>query len=118
MSKLNLNNKERGSILVYSVLMLASILAIALSLASIFLPKIRSITNAGANSIAAIYAADSALEWCLYVNRGNSPSLSAPTMSNGATYSVAPADCTIQPLNHQIVGTYRNVSRSFQVQNQ
>ncbi len=115
MYKLNLNNNQRGSILVYAVLMLASILAIALSLAGIFLPKIRSITNAGANSIAAIYAADSATEWCLYTSRGGTPSLSAPTMTNGATYTISPASCAVATLDHQIVGTYRNVSRSFQV---
>src|SRR3989344_9526906 len=115
MSKLNLNNNQRGSILIYSVLMLGSILAITLSMAAIFVPKIRSVSNAGAGSVGAIYAADSALEWCIYINRGN-PVLPAPVMANGATYTLSPADCAVQPLNHQAVGTYRGVSRSLKVE--
>jgi hypothetical protein len=106
--------KERGSILIYSLLLLSSILAISLTLATIFLPKIRATANAGANSSGALYAADSAVEWCLYTSRGN-PTLPAPTMSNGASYTITPNDCTTAALNTQIVGTYRNVSRSLQV---
>jgi hypothetical protein len=115
----NLNNNkkstgEQGSILIYSVLMLGSILAITLSLAAIFVPKIRAISDAGAGSVGAIYAADSALEWCIYTNRAN-PALPQPIMANGATYSLSPNDCTIQPLNHRAIGTYRGVSRSLEV---
>ncbi len=89
-------------------------LAITLALVAIFLPKLKDTTDAGANSVGAIYAADSALEWCIYTNRQN-PALPQPTMSNGATYRLIPSDCTILPLNSQVVGTYNNVSRSLQV---
>lgn|SRR3989344_2274839 len=114
----SLNTKERGAILVYAVLMLGSILAITLSLAAIFVPKIRSISNAGAGSVGAIYAADSALEWCIYTNRGN-PALAQPMMSNGATYTLS-SNCapTDQPFTARAVGTYRGVSRSLEVSNQ
>ncbi len=93
-------------------------LAITLGLAGIFTPKLGSIRDAGAGSVGAIYAADSALEWCLYTNRGNG-SVSAPVMSNGATYSITRAGvvsgCGTSPLNEQIVGTYNGVSRSLYV---
>lgn len=111
---LNSRNKEQGSVLVFSVLMMGTILAISLTLAAIFLPKIRAVVNAGPGSVGAIYAADSAIEWCIYTNRGN-PVLPQPTMDNGATYTITPSDCSIKPMNHQAVGTYRGVSRSLQV---
>lgn len=89
-------------------------LAITLALAGIYLPKLRLARDAGAGSVGAIYAADSALEWCIYTNRAN-PVLPQPVMSNGATYRLIPNDCTILPLNNQAIGTYRSVSRSLQV---
>lgn len=94
-------------------------LLIVLSLTAIFASKIAGATNA-ASSVGAIYAADSALEWCLYINHGNL-AVSAPTMSNGATYVITSPytptdDCTAIPLNHQVVGSYRGVSRSLHVE--
>ena len=108
-----------GSIIVFTVLMLSAILAITLTLTRIFIPRIRSITEA-TDSIGAVYAADSAMEWCLYSNRGKAPLLSQPAMSNGATYQIyrdgAPSTCTGgESLNYRTVGTYRGVSRSFEV---
>lgn len=106
---------ESGSILIYAVLMLGSILAITLSLAAIFIPKIRATSNASSGSVGAIYAADSALEWCIYTNRGNS-SVAQPTMNNGSSYTLS-SDCNSgnTNLDAQAVGTYRGVSRSLEV---
>ena len=98
--------------------MLGVILTVTLSLANIFLPRLRTSTEA-INSVAGVYAADSALEWCLHEQRARLPSVSAPTMSIGATYvvyfgsglaSCSPAEA---PLNHRAVGTYRGVTRSL-----
>jgi len=89
-------------------------LLIGLTLAAIFIPKIR-IQNSASSSVGAIYAADSAIEWCIYINRGK-PALAAPTMVIGSSYTIAPSDCTIDPLNHQAVGTYGGVSRSLNVE--
>ena len=110
-------SSSEGSVIIFTLLILGSMLAITLSLAGIYLPKIRAVRDAGAGSVSAIYAADSALEWCIYTNRLN-PALPQPVMANGATYRILPAnkaDCTALPLNNQAVGTYRNVSRSLQV---
>ncbi|MBX4189988.1 hypothetical protein KW791_01700 [Candidatus Parcubacteria bacterium] len=117
MSKVNLNNKrqkEQGSIIVFTVLILGSILSIVLTLGAIFVPKIRGVADAGANSVTAIYTADSASEWCIYTNRGK-PAVAQPVMSNGGAYTIS-GNCTLLPLNYQIVGTYRNVSRSLLLQ--
>ena len=89
-------------------------LASSLTLAEIYLPKIRVIRDAGAGSVGAIYAADSAIEWCIYINRGY-PALAQPVMSNGASYTLTPADCAPVPLNNTAVGTFRGISRSLQV---
>ena len=113
------NFMNRGSIIIFTVLMLSSILAITLTLTRIFIPRIRSITEA-ADSIGAIYASDSAMEWCLYNNREKDPVLAQPVMANGATYEIyrdgIPSVCSgAEPLNYRTVGTYRGVSRSFEI---
>ena len=111
---------QKGSILIFSVLMLGVILTITLALGNIFLPRLRTSTEA-INSVVAIYTADSAMEWCLHEQRARPPSVSAPVMSTGATYVVyfgsglptsAPAET---PLNHRAVGTYRGVTRSLDI---
>ncbi len=113
-----MHNMQKGSIIIFSVLILGVILTITLALGNIFLPRLRTSTEA-IDSVAAIYTADSALEWCLYQQRAKLPSVSAPTMSIGATYviyfgpglaSCVPAET---PLNHRAVGTYRGVTRSL-----
>lgn len=110
---------QSGSIIIFTVLMLSTILAITLTLTRIFIPKIRTITEA-TESIGAIFAADSAMEWCLYTNRGKSPPLSQPVMQNGATYQIynnsAPSICPSgETLNYRAVGIYRGVARSFEI---
>lgn len=110
---------EKGSILVFTLLMLSAILAITLTLTRIFIPKIRSITEA-TDSMGAVFTADSAMEWCLYNNRGKSPIIPQPVMSNGATYKIynnnTPSACPSgETLNYRTVGTYHGVSRSFEV---
>ena len=97
--------------------MLGVILTITLALGNIFLPRLKTSSQA-IDSIAAIYTADSALEWCLHEQRSRLPSVSAPTISiSGATYVIyfgsGLASCisTEAPLNHRAVGTYRGVTR-------
>jgi len=115
----DLDYDQRGSIIVFTVLMLAAILAITLTLTRIFIPKIRAITEA-TDSVGAVYAADSALEWCLYNNREKSPILPQPIMANGATYQIynddSPSTCPGgETLNYRTVGIFRGVVRSFEV---
>src|SRR3989344_3687034 len=121
----NMKHKtQKGSILIYSVLILGVILSTTLALGNILLPRLKTAGNA-INSAVAEYAADSALEWCLYTQRGKLPATGQPVMANGATFAVyfpgsantvATCDSAEIPLNHRVVGTYRGVSRSFIVQ--
>ena len=113
------NTSQKGSILIFSVLMLGVILTITLALGNIFLPRLRTSTEA-INSIAAIYTADSALEWCLHKQRAGSPVVNPPTMSISSTYiiyfgaGIATCATTETPLNHRVVGTFRGVTRSLE----
>lgn len=116
----NMHDKkvQQGSIIIFSVLMLGVILTITLSLGNIYLPRLKT-SSETIDSIAAVYAADSALEWCLHQQRSISPSVSAPVMSTGSTYvlyfgsGIASCTPTENPLNHRAVGTYRGVTRSL-----
>jgi len=114
-------NIQKGSVLIFSVLMLGVILTITLSLANSILPRLRSSSDA-LSSVAAIYAADSGVEWCLYTQRDRQPPVPQPVMSNGATYTmlfgVAPATCAPaeSPLNHTVIGTFRTVTRAFKIE--
>lgn len=109
---------QKGSILIFSVLMLGVILTITLALGNIFLPRLRT-SSETINSISAIYAADSALEWCLHEQRGRLPSVNTFAISTGATYivyfgsGIATCASTETPLNHRAVGTHRGVTRSL-----
>ena len=104
---------ENGSILVFSILILLTMTVIVLAMAAVFLPKLGLSSNIS-SSTNAIYAADSGIEWCLFVHAWDSNN-SAPILSNGATYTITPGDCTVSPLDIQAVGTFRGISRSFQI---
>lgn len=113
-------NKEKGSIIIFTLLTTASILTITLTLVNIFIPRLRAISESQ-NSATAIYAADTAMEWCLYIAR-EKPAVPQPTMSTGATYVIydstgAETLCPAgEELNYRSVGTFRGVSRSFEVE--
>ena len=105
---------QNGSIIIFTVLIIASILSITLALTRIFIPRIRSITEA-TDSIGAVYAADSAMEWCLYNNQ-ISPSPTpwpSPSLLNGATFQVTPSNCSGNQLKS--LGTYKGATRQFEV---
>lgn len=107
-----------------AVLFISFLLLITITLSAIFIPKIHSLFQVK-NSTPALYAADSALEWCLYVARLTPPAAtpSPPVMANGSDYKnglttpspapLAAADC--KALTIKAVGTYQGVSRSLQI---
>lgn len=110
---------QNGSVIVFTVLIMTSMLTITLTLTRIFIPRIKAVAEA-IDSVGAVYTADSAMEWCLYNNRGNSPTLTQPVMANGATYQIynngTPSTCPNgEALNYRTVGTYKGTSRSFEV---
>ena len=106
-------SSERGVVIIFTAIILGILISISLGLAAIFNPKIRLSTEVK-NSVGALFAAESGLEWCLYKNQVNpTPLPPPPTMSNGATFILTPADCSGGSLKS--VGTYRGVTRAFQV---
>ena len=116
-----LNKKEKGSILIYSILTLIVISGIGLTLVAVFLPKLKLISES-TDTINAIFAADSAIEWCLFWQRGYShPSAVNLSLDNEASFSVywnwsQVVSCNpSQGIGHQAVGRYRGIGRTFEV---
>lgn len=125
-------HSERGSIIVFSVLLLTVILTVSLGLLAIFIPKLRTVAES-INSTTAIFAADSATELCIYearkkVNYDEATStMNDGTLDNGATFTVkdlAPggsfiqADCSAlssSSFSFRAVGTYRAISRALEI---
>lgn len=122
--KSNEDLSEQGSILIYSILVLASILTISIALLNLFIPKFR-IARESVNSIVAVFAADSALEWCIFSNRDDpltQPAVpSQPAISIvGVSYQIyRDSSVTTCPsgetLNYRAVGNYRGISRSLEI---
>ena len=119
------NKSQQGSIVLYAMLTMASMLAIGLTLNTLFIGKLKN-AAAARDSIAAVYVADSAAEKCLYEARLND-SQSPLTFANGATYTVtsnAPSnpdvtdDCASlgsSSFGFRATGTYRGVSRTLEI---
>lgn len=116
---------QRGSIILYAMLTMASMLAISLTLTALFLGKLQS-AAAARDSVAALYAADSAAEKCLYESRQNSAQ-PPMTFSTGATYAIT-SDAAGNPVitdnctalgsssfGFRATGTYRGVSRTLEI---
>ncbi|KKT82511.1 MAG: hypothetical protein A3B99_03005 [Candidatus Yanofskybacteria bacterium RIFCSPHIGHO2_02_FULL_44_12b] len=112
--------KRRGSIVIFTLFVLALVMSISFAILAIFIPKLKIASESIGSTIAA-YAADSAIEWCLYSQRGNPNPPPKPTSIGGATveikYGSAVATCSTaeKPLNHSAIGTYYNVARSFEI---
>ena len=105
------DKSQAGIAILISILLVGVLLSMVFSLSAIFIPKTHSASDIK-NSVAAAYAAESALEWCFYKYQKD-PGAAALSMGNGATYTVIPADCSSTPIN--ATGTFRGVNRAFQI---
>jgi hypothetical protein len=113
------NPDNEGQALVISVLVVSFLLSITLTLSLLFLPKIRASSEI-AKSSAALYAAESGLEWCLYVYRHGV--VAAPIMANSAAIingnteaSFVVSDCQTPNTSARAIGTYQGISRALEV---
>ena len=113
---------RRGIAIIITIIMLTTILAIAVGIASVFLREIRlsSLTD---NSIFALMAADAGLERRLYeVRRLGSSAIGEfgpVSLPNGASFEICPsgAECRSQnPTRIISEGTFRDTRRSVQVE--
>lgn len=114
--KKNPDKYQKGVILIFSLFLISFALASVFALSAIFIPKIK-VTGEARKSTAALYAAESVIEWCLYVQSyGIVP---PPIMANGATLGVDEPNsltiprCDIMPV--RAFGTFQGVTRSFEV---
>lgn len=103
--------------LLLSILITGILLSMVLTLSAIFIPKLKLAVETK-NSVSAIYAAETGVEWCLYVNRVNSSQL-PPIMTNGATFTdqdgdtLDAADCATSPV--KVIGVYRGITRAYEI---
>jgi hypothetical protein len=124
MTMRHFSHHERGSALLYAMLTMSVMLAIGLTLNSLFLNKFKSASQER-NSMIALYAADSAVEMCLYEARTpvNQPAL---VFDNGATIQITNSanqaditdNCSVlgsASFGFRATGTYRGVRRTLEI---
>lgn len=106
------NNNQKGITLLLTVIIISIVMSIAILISNIVITQLK-LAGDISDSVAAIYAADSGVEWQLYKIRQGA-SVASPNMSNGATVSVTVTgnfpNFTIKSL-----GSYRAVKRQFEV---
>lgn len=109
---MNKSKREKGIALLLTMIILSAAMLIAMLIATIVVVQLKLSSDVG-QSVIAVYAADSGMEWQLYQIR-NGVSVPAPTMSNGATISTtvtgSSPNFTIKSL-----GSFGAVKRQFEV---
>ena len=104
--------KEDGIALLITVVIISAVMLITSLIANIVIVQLKLASDIN-NSVSAIYAADSGMEWQLYQIRSGA-SVPAPAMSNGATISTivtgSAPNFTIKSL-----GSFRTTKRQFEV---
>ncbi|OHB16999.1 MAG: hypothetical protein A2913_01345 [Parcubacteria group bacterium RIFCSPLOWO2_01_FULL_40_65] len=112
MKLINFNklNIEQGSVLVYTILTIGVVLSIVFTLTSIFASKLK-ITSNYSDSITALYAAESGIEWQIY-NQLKNPDANQPVLTNGATFTLITPSGTL-PI--KVIGKFRGISRSEEI---
>ena len=100
---------SKGTALIYVLLTVGIVLSIVFFLTAIFASKLR-VAFDFANSVTALYAADSAAEWQIY-DRLKEPNATQPSLTNGATFEI-----TTPPgsLPVKVIGKFRGVSRAIE----
>lgn len=106
------NINQKGIALLLTIIVLSIIMLIATFITTIVIAQLK-ISGDINDSIVAVYAAESGIEWQLYQKRQGAVVV-APVMSNGASLSVVVTgnfpNFTIKSL-----GSYRSVKRQFEV---
>lgn len=111
---------QKGVILIFSLFIVSFALASVFAISAIFIPKIK-VTGDARKSTVALYAAESVIEWCLFMlnYEASYGAVNAPTMSNGAVLAIenpntlVPPRCNFLPV--RAFGTFQGVTRSYEV---
>ncbi len=106
------NNAQNGIALLLTVIILSIVTLIAGFIANVVVVQLRLAKDIG-DSQAAIYAADSGVEWQLYQIR-KVVSVNSPVMLNGATVETTVIGA-IPNLTIKSLGSYKSVKRQFEV---
>ncbi|MBI4117285.1 MAG: hypothetical protein HY451_01180 [Parcubacteria group bacterium] len=101
---------KQGTALIYVILTVGIVLSITFFLAAVFGLKLKSAFDYP-NSVTALFAADSGIEWQLY-NQFKDPDASSPSLTNGATFTIATPPGSF-PL--KVIGKFRGVSRALEL---
>lgn len=100
----------KGTALIYTLLTVGIILSIVFFMTAIFSSKLRLAFDFP-NSVTALYAADSGIEWQVY-NQLKDPDAASPSLTNGAAFTVTTLPGAL-PI--KVVGKFRGVSRSLEI---
>lgn len=114
---------QRGSIIIYAMVTMTAMLAIGVTLSGLFVGKLRA-AAAARDSTGAVYAADSAVELCLYEAR-QATNQDPVVFSTDATYQIINVatgdditdDCSAlgETFQFRATGMYRGVRRTLEI---
>jgi Tfp pilus assembly protein PilX len=110
--KFRQNMAQKGIALLLTVIIISVVMLIATLISNIVITQLKLAGDIN-DSGAAIYAADSGVEWQLYQIRKGA-SVPAPVMSNSAAVSVTVTG-TSPNFTIKSLGSYRTVKRQFEV---
>jgi hypothetical protein len=117
---------EKGSIIIYTIMILITVVTISLALLKIVLPKFHIVRESIYSTIA-FFAADSSVELCLFTGRIDTSGLATPPTQTlllqnftitGVNIVTTPASCPFNlagTAQIRSVGTYRGISRSLEI---
>lgn len=99
--------KQKGTVLIYTILVIGIMIAIIIALTTIFSIKL-FLAKEFPNSITALYVAESGIEWRLYYDRIGTANM--PVFSNGATFNIYIDENKIKS-----IGAFNGVKRAFEI---
>lgn len=102
--------KNSGVAVLFTLLIMGILLSIIMVLTGIFAAKLK-LSAETKYSVSAYYAAESGVEYCLYLRTSPSPIPSPPVLDNQATFVLTNCDSG----SIKSIGTFRNVSRAIEV---
>ena len=127
MSKHMIKNKQKGSALFFSLIILSLLLAIVFGISTIVFLQLQSVARIG-ESVIALSAADSGIEKTLYDRKFYSypdelPPPSSFTLPNGASYqttiySPGDSECPLDTASWfcvKSIGVFKNTKRGLKV---
>lgn len=106
------NKNQSGVALLLTVIISSVVMLVAVLVATIVTTQLKLVNDIN-DSTAAIYAADSGVEWRVYQIR-HGASVSSPAMANGATITTAVSG-SVPNFTIKSLGSFKGVRRQFQV---